>query len=829
MTWPFDDSDLPLHDGVDVGGAQERSMAHSVGGYQGIRTVEELNPDGSLTRLRTRWGRPIFETDLVRASSTSQKYRGFVAKSSSRAVLFDPYTLTVLDANYTPALNTYSVQDFATSWNVPVSDTTDWYDVVMFDGQTIKVNAKAMPTLGIVANQAFQAIPYVINRNDASDQYGNAERNATEKRVFAVGRSDVQSWGGSGVIETLTPTDARTEDRAMTIGQRVDFSTDTAWLGQLFYPSGYAWDGPGEWYFTSAQVQMLLTSTYLVKVAGNSNVAMPSPVFGGAVASSGNIEVDVVLPPTEIAVYGIGENSVNTPYTSNAPNGGGGVNAYYTVIFPWSGTVSKPLAGKVSGGYSRTRYEGDESASEIQSGVALTYVAQNGKNWDVRSETSSVTTQTVEIAAASEFTNIGSVEMTGDATNLYWGQYYVTPPTGGLNAAPPGPYRGTPSKYILNIGIGGSSCTRTHEEQNGGASVSIPGGDKLVDLSFSRAKSYGPKAEYSPYAGYYAGFLANPYAYIGTSVGMGIYNITRLSCYSDPSTDITWIRRYHGVWYSGSATYWQPDEAVDTINTKFTDMRDNFRAQIMYDSENTSGDYGRTYYTAVINPSVNLDNSSLSWITKDYILYDETNGVYISVESSFVGVDTSATLDVILKVQTRHHTTTQILGQYNYTYSQLVNERQIGTTGKYAMPSPQIRAIFAPLYQEQGSFKGAHYVTEEEEGNGATPAHLFNFLLYLKSYGDLATVNDDNLGPAVHFVPCNLLEMLYAFVFSQEYGVALSGDRYPVTFTTRYNDMMSTLFTNAVRVSVRDGVQGNWSDSLGSDFAAISTVSLHRT
>ena len=59
--------------------------------------------------------------------------------------------------------------------------------------------------------------------------------------------------------------------------------------------------------------------------------------------------------------------------------------------------------------------------------------------------------------------------------------------------------------------------------------------------------------------------------------------------------------------------------------------------------------------------------------------------------------------------------------------------------------------------------------------------------------------------------------------------MALSGDRYPVTFTTRYNDMMNTLFTNAVRVSVRDGVQGNWSDSLGSDFAAISTVSLHRT
>ena len=86
-----------------------------------------------------------------------------------------------------------------------------------------------------------------------------------------------------------------------------------------------------------------------------------------------------------------------------------------------------------------------------------------------------------------------------------------------------------------------------------------------------------------------------------------------------------------------------------------------------------------------------------------------------------------------------------------------------------------------PAVSGAGSFKGAHYVTEEEEGFGL-PGPLVHFLLYLKSYGDLATVNDDNLGPAVHFVPCNLLEMLYAFVFSQEYGVALSGDRYPVTF-----------------------------------------------
>ena len=196
MNWPFDDgSDLPLRDGFDVGGAQERKMASMVGGYSGIRTVEELNPDGSITILRTRGGRPIFETTgVARRSAQAQKYRGFVAKIPSRAVLFDPYTLDILDANYQPAVNTYSVQDFATSWNVPTDDDTYWYDVVLFDGSTIKVNAKAMPTLGITANHGYSAIPYVINRETAEDQYGNAERNTTEKRVFAVGRYSVTSW-----------------------------------------------------------------------------------------------------------------------------------------------------------------------------------------------------------------------------------------------------------------------------------------------------------------------------------------------------------------------------------------------------------------------------------------------------------------------------------------------------------------------------------------------------------------------------------------------------------------------------------------------------------
>ena len=80
-------------------------------------------------------------------------------------MLFDPYTMEILKTPYVPAAKLYEVQDFLTE--------STWYDVVLFDGTTIKVNAKAMPTLRITANHGYEAIPHVINYT-AGDQYGNA-------------------------------------------------------------------------------------------------------------------------------------------------------------------------------------------------------------------------------------------------------------------------------------------------------------------------------------------------------------------------------------------------------------------------------------------------------------------------------------------------------------------------------------------------------------------------------------------------------------------------------------------------------------------------------
>jgi hypothetical protein len=264
--------------------------------------------------------------------------------------------------------------------------------------------------------------------------------------------------------------------------------------------------------------------------------------------------------------------------------------------------------------------------------------------------------------------------------------------------------------------------------------------------------------------------------------------------------------------------------------------------QTVYQSENAEGYYSRPapwaqgHYLSSITADEDRLIATLTWETKDHLLYDSENGVYISVEGHFSGSGTSASLTVNLKAQTRYHTNTISLFTSGYTYTELLPEKLIDPMGgdvplNRRVPSPQIRAIFAPMYQEQGTFKGAHYVTAAEEANGALPFHGFNFVLVLQPYGEFSSCNDDNLGTQVFMVPCNLLEMLYAFVFSQEYGVS-QYERYPVAFPQRFADMMSSanaLFNVPRRVSIRNGVVSNWTDALGSAYADAPTTELYRT
>ncbi len=779
--WPEDAFSLPARDGYDVGGAQERAMADRVDGYGGIRETYEVNPDGSVTTLRTRLGWPAFETTGAQsAASTTIPERGFVAKvPGGRAVLFNPYTMAVLKSPYLPASNSYSVQDFGTSWNVAPSDTTHWYDVALFDGSTIKVNSKAMPSLRITANHGFPAITYVINRDTADDQYGNAERNATEKRVFAVGRHSVKSWGGGGVVDTLSPTTPRTDDKALTLGQRIDGASDSAWLGQ-FYFTGAAWDSSGgSWAFSSRQVTMLLAAGYLSGAHSAATVDMPLAALGAPASTSGTSDVARSIPDAIMELVGTSE--VNTNYYGSIPLG------TWWVRFPWTGYTTGHVDGKEYNSFSLDTYTGSVSATSVQSGVTLTY------------------------ACANTFTHRASTGHVHIDDTIHYTDGYLNPTPIGLDrygvlpdAIYYGPFQtnviGVPATTFPNFSWTKDTTTITFQ-------IDTPT-ERLIDCSIIHEATTGQDSNLTQHnwAQYY---LDNPRS--GWGVGSG-YNTSGQGF------------QLEGEWIPSTTNpAFYPQMAIyQTIADTFNGLTLN---SYLDDSANYAG-FTRYDHTLVTRAA---GAKTLNWTTKDFLLFDEINGAYITVEASFAGSGTTATLTVLVRVKTRHHEVTIAVGAWGFTFSDMLPTREIGSTGRFAVPAPQVRAIWTPLHQEQGSFKGAHYVTLAEESNGATPFHGFNFLLYLRPYSSISTCNADNeTGQPVYFVPCNLLEMLYAFVFSSEYGVALSGERYPVTHSANFTALMTTLFSNPIRVSVKNGVAGAWTDALGSDFASVSTVSLHR-
>lgn len=721
--------------------------------------------------------------------------RGFVASphGATTGYRFDPYTLAVQDSNYGLVGAPYAVMNFATAFHV--SDATHWDDTICFYQSLIEVNAAEMSLLAMpTAILSAPEIPYLIKGAGAGNEYGTPLLNATEKRVFAVGRYQVQTWGGGGSVQTLQPTSPRSSSKAMTGGQRTDIATNKAWLCQFYY-TGIAWDdNSGAWEFSSAEVSMLLAASYLSKVDATPSITMSPAAFGSAVNSSGNSTSATTLPSTPVFLVGTGEVYTYGNATVNGYDNGA------KIIWPWSGTVDKALAGDLYTSYSRVAYSGSQANSPAVAGVTLTYSASNSKTFDSGNNKYFLKEQTIAIAPGA--LNIANETLiSGGVGILIW--YSGDTPA----------YIAGSKKGIANwhndyySEISGSTANRTWEDQTGNFSVKI-GSTDLFSVQFSRHKTAGQVATLSPNTSYYAGYLANPYGNVWDASGMGVQ--AHVSLYEDSE-----------IWGRPPAD----------VHAKMVEMGDAFAQMTLYTSEAQNGVTSRSYYSASVASGPTTDTQALSWTTKDYLLYDPENGVYITIEGAFTGTQSygsaaSTTLSVILKITTRHHVFTKSLYSVSHAYAELLPETQVIVSGKNAIPSPKILSLFVPLYQEQGSFKGASYVTLSEENAGAAPAHMFNFLLSLRLYSGLSTLNEDNrTGAGVAFVPLNLVEALYAFVFSQEYGVGST--RYPVSSTTRYNDLVSGLFSSPVAIQVKNGAESSWPSGIESSLSA--TAGLWRT
>ena len=805
---------LPQRDETDFGKAQERGMSLvGLGDFGKIRTVEWEGPSGwtSVHRLRTRGGWPVFEEDVVEPGETLSP-RGFVAKvHSGRAILFNPYTLDILITPYLPAVNEYTVLDFATDWNVPPTDTTGWNDVVLFNGQEIRINNLAMPSLGITADHGYLAIPYVINRNDASDQYGNAIRNETEKRVFAIGREKATTWGGAGETVILEPDEPRNAAirTALTIGQKLNFTDDSAQIGQLLYPweDAYPWDDDNvEWYFTSAHVQMLLSSTYLVKTQGNANVVMSSPPFDDLGYVTGTKQSPVNFGETDIGTSGPSYHISPGSYT------GGGADGI--IRYGADDVIKGAISGYFATNYYGWHYGGSISDTETAAGVTIEYTASVDWRNDTRGNYYGYPAQYLSFGV--DVTNY-NWQLNADATTLWWGLTNT-----GLDPSMTTGARGQPGRGLLGDGIIDTSVhVGTGVIQEGHLLVKANLRDMIV-IDYLIDDYTGEGMTWAPDLNVYQlGFKQDVWSAYG-------YGFAAEAIYGN----------YNQGGVVNVANYKAPQDAatIAEIQAKWDEAQAALLAQRYYDSEASSGIYDRYFYIFTKLPTVQIINKTLTWETHDYILHDETNGVYVEVVGRYTGSSNTTnnvgtvTVRIYVEIETRYDQTSILLKEY--TYGTVGFPQYVDLTGDdfvYGIPPPKVRAIFAPLHREQGSFKGGHYVELSEEANGAQPVHLFNFILRLLTYYDIPEANGLNdTTDVVCFVPCNLIEMLYAIVYSAEFGVSPVA-RYPVTFPVRYAEITTTLFAERFRIAVRDGVEGVWSDVFGADFAATGEITLHRT
>lgn len=798
-----DDDRLPTRDGTPSGKANERQMLDRGGmGTDGFRTDLRDNLDGTATMLRTRGGAPEFSTLPAKKKIAVSVARGFVAYApgNSYAALFDPYTLAIENKRFQLTSVTYHVSDVADTPYLP----RKWFDVWAWDKADVRINGQIAKSFFPFRFPAVQkAIPFLVPW-PTPPIYGDKYRNGNlPKRMFAVGPTAVglvtdPKWVASDVpIATLTPKAPRTERKALVCGQAIDRQKIEATMAEFFF-TGQTWDDVyGGWGYSSLVAQMTTTAPFLASSSSSAVVDMARPSLANAGDSTGTMSTPITLPSTVVAVTAHGHMSIAPDYL-----GSKNFKGYFT----YDGTISKEIPGTVDASYTRTTYTGSGAASCTQDGEALTYAATNTKLFDVRQETTSCEASTITLATGG-LANIINDFLNNASNTLYWESGY------NVNTVPP--YRGALTMYVGRYQIPNTYCSRNHDIQTGTFSVLHELGP-LVNLSFSKHHAYGPKAVYVPNTTAYDSIMGQ----VAGGWGMGVegeanYEFGNCAYYKNPS---------------GYPENFPPG-AVDELNAALLEMGNAWISQTMITDASQSGINRTDFYYGSVNSSVTDLVASLSWETRDYLLLDKTNSVLIYIKGEFSASKSApdpapgaATLTVTLCIETPWGSASKTLYTRSYSYGTMLPENDEIAPGKYAIPSPQIRAIFTPKYREQGSFFGAAYVTKAEVANGATPACLINFVLSLETYSFIGTDETDGV---VHFIPCNLIEMLYAFVFSRRYGCD-PDERYPVDDAATFAAIMAGLFSVKRNIQFRDGQMVDWLIGLGLPYFGNLKTELYR-
>ncbi len=762
--WPQPFAPLPTRE-AERQQAAERTMqaavkAPSQVGAGDVDAAGEVDPNAIRRReqdgvvLKTRGGFPHFfntETD-AQGTDAAATLRGFtISAGTAKAVVFNGVTVEKTGETLfsrTP----YFVAPITSTQPLSPPEWGAKADVWLYRSGSILVNTKGLSSVLFQPQQIeADALPFIIT-NSGSNPYGVN----TPVSGFAIGRYSLALPNGASM--NLLPVEPRSQNKAMTYGQKIKPANREAWQQQLYF-TGESWDAlTGGWSISQCKYALVQNSiappsSYATQTAYSISTTTPSciPQIQGVSNFTGFVSLGTINVP--ITVAGRWGNPVGANYSFGA------YHNYYIYARP-----SELYFGDVEYGVDRTvntiSHTNTVDGSVLFMGESVNVFATVNRVVSSYSDTGRTPEQFVAIP---DFMNPDVLMRDGPDAEIYL-ESSVNPAVSasGVDTSTVQNDDGYPIEDDSN----GSTANRTESAYNGAFSITHKGFE-LMAGEFSRNTQIGHKimAYENPLNRpiFEAVFGSNSWEQLKSS-GQG-----------------TWVKNSeYQAFQPGNIGSWTGKQVV-YIGGFYVQRFINFG-------------------TVVASPP---DMSSLNWRTTDFILLDEENQTSVLIKGFFSGTNYSGTLSVQLVISTPISTVTAELFSQEIGYELPLTEDEPAH-----VPVPRLTIFPGAMYYHQGAMCGAVYSEADE---GAPKASLMSFDLRLRGFDAVGETRQSH--GAIEFVPANLLEMLYAYVYSSKYGLD-NDERYPVTRTALYDDMQQTLFGTTFAVNYKNGTLSAWASDL---------------
>lgn len=570
---------------------------------------------------------------------------------------------------------------------------------------------------------------------------------------FAVGRFSVVAPDGSSV--QLTPTTPRDDRKALVMGQKIHGADNATWLSQLWF-TGDMWDDIGSgWAISQLRVVTSNTLPYLTSTPSSFPVVLATCVP----QSTGTVQVAPGYRDTGSV------QALLTLYGTFVGQGGSGP------VWQTIATANTPYYGPVKHG---VNFYGSTSSYEQNIDDVSDYLGD-----PVSSHQSSTITITTQHEQGTQPAQNIVVPNRYDIDTFYKTDVVLRNSSWDSNLTP----------YGRDISVAGYS-------RYGEAYISLNGfalGDGMqIDTSVSD----------------YSGEFSVSYQSRMLTQGSFSRVITTGGTYSVTPRPFDFY--FHGTTFTESSGWAWPMSLEEAASYIVPTIASWEGCKCIWNDPNYyQPSQVRVDWAIEEN---NSDASMLQWATIDHVLLDAENSVFIFLKSEFSATQTqndggTGTLVVTLEIEAP--TGNASISVFSTTLTGFGQILPLSNDAPTRVPMPRLSAFPGSIYYHQGAFRGVAYTEASET---CAPACLMDFSLRVSGFGAIGETNPDT-DSSVVLVPANLLEMLYAYVFSDQYGQN-DYERYPVTRMDWYVGMSESLFNTDVHVQYANGAVGAWVTSV---------------